>query len=1236
MTTQEYNDIFKNPVLKQLEITSSGGVTITNSNIVSESMSLEQSLCSEENLRYGRCEASCFRIRIADMNHDFTGEWLDVTMKVVTSTEGWLLLQDGSFLLTEDGDRLKLSDEDIEELEVNLGHFKVYSDKPSNDRRWRDLVCYDRMYDILNADVTSWYNGLTFPMTILSLRTSFFNYLGITQKGTGNCINDYFNCYGGFETETFISGKMIVEAMCELFGCFGHISADDEFQYMHPGTTQLELDYYQDGTGSYEDYATAVVTGIKAIGSEDDVGTSVGTTTNVYVIENNPLIYGSEGTQALTTALNRILEAIRRYAYRPFSVTTYGNPMLPLGQSLKIVTKNQTIYTYVINKTMTGIQSLKDTYSALGEKKQPSIVNAVSASIKRTKGKVHDLRIDVDELTSEISEIDNSLDRISKSNVAMYECTNYVNYTVSSVTHKCIVLNVTEDDILNHLFEYEKLSIGVVFRLGLPAQTEQIYLRITPPVSSNKYIPIYYCHNGTQQLYNQIDIYTNSILYFQLKVTGQNQAEAQVLVNASTNSIIEQTKDSILLSVSNSYVTQASYDAEVQNLQDQIDGRVDYWDGNVVPTLSNAPASSWSTDADKSSHVGDLYRYHHGTPEVVDYYRFDKDTSTTPATYNWVLLGQSDVDEALRKAEEANAKADALADDLADNYYTATQTDSQIALGIGSIDLSVYETKTHAGQEVSRLEGAINVAVGEVVLKADNNGNMVLVALGTDPDDQSAQLFQVTSDNILLSAQKKLVLETGCFEVDSTYLQISSTGQVACTSMDIDGGDINLGNGVFHVTNAGHLTCTSAEIEGEIVATSGSIGDLALVNGKLTNTESLSGNLSIDTVNGEIEYYDSEEKFKICNGKIIGYNYLSYMSYGYRWYEASSIEMISGGIRIGGEAISIGGYLYNRVSDQKTYYESLYIDEFGNPTFRRGLTVTGMLDVSGNAVIANGLTVSNYGLAILSGGLSVSGTTALGGNTGITGTLGVSSSITANGDVKSLTGIWSGNGSLTSGERQIGASISGNNFYLFANTDGRCGVYSSKYGGLIVYNAAGNKEISGNVYVGTSLYEAGNRVLTQADRSTNNAGNTSKVAFISGSGICEISQYIDFHFTNSTADRDGRFYVSSSGGNHFVSSLSIQQNSSEKAKKNIADIEIEEADKILLLRPRMFDYKRAESDNQAERGFIAEEVMDILPNLVRETDDEESPYSLDYNAIIPYLVKVIQKQQRQIDVLTEG
>ena len=748
MTLQEYNDIFKNPVMKQMRIISSGGVTITNSNIVSESMSLEQSLCSEDNLRYGRCEASCFRIRIADLNHDFTGEWLDVWMDVVTNGDGFLLLQNGSLLLTQDGQPLKLSDEEIMELSVEIGRFKVYSDKPSNDRRWRDLICYDRMYDILNADVTSWYNGLTFPMQIIALRNSFFNYLGITQTNTAICINDYFTCYGGFETDTFISGKMIIEAICEFFGCFGHINSDDEFQYMRPGTGSiLELDYYQDGTGSYEDYTTELITGIKAIGSDGDVGTFVGTTNNVYVIENNPLIYGSEGTQALTTALNKILDKIHSCEYRPFSVTTYGNPMLPLGCNLKITTKNQVINSYVINKTMTGIQNLKDTYSALGEKKQPSVVNAVSASIKRTKGKVHDLRIDVDELSSEITTIDNSLDRVAKGNVAMYECTNYSDYTISSggtsVTHKCIVLNLSEDDFLKDLFTLQKASIGVVFRLALPAQTEQIYLRLHFPVSRDIFIPIYFCiNNTTSQFYNQVEIKTNSILYFQLMVTEQNLAEAQLITNAVTSSLIKQSEDSILLSVSGTYVTQTSYDAEIQNLQNQIDGYVEYWYGDWVPTLNNYPASDWDTEAKKNLHLGDLFAYEHtvyhqGTAEdVTDYYRFEKDTRVTPNTYGWNLLGANDVDEALRQANEANRKAEAaqqqlntLQSNVENNYSTTQQMNSAINLSAQNIVSTVSYSQDK--YDTSNLGYSINFygygAPSDTQYPpADNNGNHYL------------------------------------------------------------------------------------------------------------------------------------------------------------------------------------------------------------------------------------------------------------------------------------------------------------------------------------------------------------------------------------------------------------------------------------------------------------------------------------------------------------------------------
>ena len=243
MTLQEYNDLYKRPLLKQMTIVSSGGITIKNANIVSEEMSLEKSLCSETNLRYGRCEAACFKVRIADMNHDFTGEWLTVTQDVVTDSEGYLLTQNGQYLLTEDGFKIKLKNEQIDEASATYGRFRVHSDKPSNDRRWRDLTCYDIMYDILNADVISWYNGLTFPMTLKNLRDSFFTYLGITQETT-TLINDNFVTPGGFSVSGSLSGKTVIESICELNGVFGQITGDGKFQYVSlssPPTLTLDI-----------------------------------------------------------------------------------------------------------------------------------------------------------------------------------------------------------------------------------------------------------------------------------------------------------------------------------------------------------------------------------------------------------------------------------------------------------------------------------------------------------------------------------------------------------------------------------------------------------------------------------------------------------------------------------------------------------------------------------------------------------------------------------------------------------------------------------------------------------------------------------------------------------------------------------------------------------------------------------------------------------------------------------
>lgn len=110
-------------------------------------------------------------------------------------------------------------------------------------------------------------------------------------------------------------------------------------------------------------------------------------------------------------------------------------------------------------------------------------------------------------------------------------------------------------------------------------------------------------------------------------------------------------------------------------------------------------------------------------------------------------------------------------------------------------------------------------------------------------------------------------------------------------------------------------------------------------------------------------------------------------------------------------------------------------------------------------------------------------------------------------------------------------------------------------------------------------------------------------------------------------------------GNEWIAGT-LTQGSSRKIKKNISNLDPNEVDKILQLNAVQFDYKQDESNDAKQRGFIAEDVAEILPCLVtneRVNSDGEivSPASLNYIAIIPYLVEICKKQQKEIDKLKE-
>lgn len=95
-----------------------------------------------------------------------------------------------------------------------------------------------------------------------------------------------------------------------------------------------------------------------------------------------------------------------------------------------------------------------------------------------------------------------------------------------------------------------------------------------------------------------------------------------------------------------------------------------------------------------------------------------------------------------------------------------------------------------------------------------------------------------------------------------------------------------------------------------------------------------------------------------------------------------------------------------------------------------------------------------------------------------------------------------------------------------------------------------------------------------------------------------------------------------------ITCVVLHQTSSRKIKENIRPIE--DAKKILELQAVSFDFKDKDKGTD-RRGFIAEDVAEVLPNLVNEG---ETP-SLDYISMIPYLQAVIKEQETRIKKLEE-
>lgn len=119
------------------------------------------------------------------------------------------------------------------------------------------------------------------------------------------------------------------------------------------------------------------------------------------------------------------------------------------------------------------------------------------------------------------------------------------------------------------------------------------------------------------------------------------------------------------------------------------------------------------------------------------------------------------------------------------------------------------------------------------------------------------------------------------------------------------------------------------------------------------------------------------------------------------------------------------------------------------------------------------------------------------------------------------------------------------------------------------------------------------------------------------------------------------------GDSAWVNIAAANVSSSRRFKENIEDLSDEEAKKILNVRTVRFDFKEKYSpsdDWEHERfnqvGVIAEEVDSIIPNVVRydnyeNPEEDPVPTFVEYSHFAPYLIKMCQLQQEEINKLKE-
>lgn len=295
------------------------------------------------------------------------------------------------------------------------------------------------------------------------------------------------------------------------------------------------------------------------------------------------------------------------------------------------------------------------------------------------------------------------------------------------------------------------------------------------------------------------------------------------------NSAIKQSADSISLAVSESYVkndTLKSYatteamnaaievsankiTSRVESLGETIDQKNGNFYGLDVPTTSNAPASSWTSEELKQQHNGDIYiqtttgntyRYFYGDTGLI--IKFSENCRTESTTYDYVKIFYNDngtmkCAAKLGGTSIAGATVYVPTQEFYVYWHTDGSQDSFYGFKIDSVTQGAG-TKTGSADGLPGYTATILSAETYPESSHGNYGNNV------------NQLWKCTGPAVGTNTSFWQRIET------VTKSEVSSLIEQSADSIRLQAKKIMWQSDYSSMTEAGELTCTGASIQGDL------------------------------------------------------------------------------------------------------------------------------------------------------------------------------------------------------------------------------------------------------------------------------------------------------------------------------------------------------------------------------------------------------------------------------------